>query len=109
MDSLSSKYDYAIFLGEFNLYTRDSPMKTFCDTYKSRTFAGEPACFKNPGNFTCIDLILTNKPLSFKNTNVIETGPSGFHKIWLSEHNIQRKFLKKVLDGFSTSSTELFD
>ena len=36
----------------------------------------EPTCFKNPENPTCIDLILANKPLSFKNTYVIETGLS---------------------------------
>ena len=40
-----------------------------------------PTCFKNPENPTCIDLILTNKPLRFKNTYVIETGLSDFHKI----------------------------
>ena len=32
--------------------------------------------FKNPENPTCTDLILANKPLSFKNTYVIETGLS---------------------------------
>ena len=33
----------------------------------------EPTCFKNPENPTLIDLIdLTNKPLSFKNTYMIE-------------------------------------
>ena len=34
----------------------------------------EPTYFKTPDNPTCIDLILTNKPLSFKDTYVIETG-----------------------------------
>ena len=57
IDSLSSKYD--------NL----------------RNLIKESTCFKNPENTTCIDLILTNKPLSFKNKYLIEAGLSDFHKI----------------------------
>ena len=41
----------------------------------------EPTCFKNPEHPTCIDSILTNKLLSFKNTYVTEAGLSGFHKM----------------------------
>ena len=41
----------------------------------------KPTCFKNPENPICIDLILTNEPLSFKNKYVIVTVPSDFHKI----------------------------
>ena len=81
MDSLSFIYDNFIVLGDFNSYMEDSPMKTFGENYKLRNLIKEPTCFKNPKNPTCIDLILTNKPLSFKNTYVIETGLSGFHKI----------------------------
>ena len=36
---------------------------------------------KNPENPTCIDLILTNHPLSFQNSCVLETGLSDFHKM----------------------------
>ena len=81
IDSLSSKYDNFIFLGDFNSYMEDSPMKTFAETHKLRNLMKEPTCFKNPENPTCIDLILTNKRLSFKNTYVIETGLFDFHKM----------------------------
>ena len=37
--------------------------------------------FQNPIKPTCIDLIITNKPKSFQNSMVIETGSSDFHKI----------------------------
>ena len=37
--------------------------------------------FKNPENLSCIDLTLTNNPLSFRNSGVIETGLSDFHKM----------------------------
>ena len=59
----------------------DSPMKTFGEFYKLRNLIKESICFKNPENLTCIDLILTNMPLSFKNTYVIETELSDFHKM----------------------------
>ena len=59
----------------------DSPMKTFAEIYKLWNLIKEPTCFKNPENPACIDLTLTNKPLSFKNTYVIEIGLSDFHKM----------------------------
>ena len=36
---------------------------------------------------TCIDSILTNKPHSFQNSYVIETGLSDFNRVILSETN----------------------
>ena len=81
IDSLSSKYNNFILLGDCDSCMEDSPMKAFGEIYKLRNLIKEPTCFKNPENPTCIDLILTNKPLSLKNTYVIETGLSGFHKM----------------------------
>ena len=40
-----------------------------------------PTCFKNPENPSCIDLQLTNKPLSFQTTTVIEIRLSDFHNM----------------------------
>ena len=59
----------------------DSPMKTFGEIYKLRNLIKKPTCFKNPESPKCIELILTNKPFSFKNTYVIEAGLSDFHKM----------------------------
>ena len=56
-------------------------MKIFCETYKLRNLLQERTCFIKPDNPTCIDLVLTNKPLSFKNTVVIEAGLTDFHKM----------------------------
>ena len=84
IDSLSSKYGNFILLDDFNSCMEDSPMKTFAEIYKLQNLIKEPTCFKNPENPTCIDLILTNKPLSFKNTYVIETELSDFHKMVLA-------------------------
>ena len=67
-------------LGDFKSCTEDSPMKTFRENYKLRNLIKEPTCFENPYNPTYIDLILTKKLFSFKNTYVIETGLSDFRK-----------------------------
>ena len=53
----------------------------FCETYKLRNLVKYPTCFKNPENPSCIDLLLTNKSLSFQTTTMIETGLSDFHKM----------------------------
>ena len=84
IDSLSSKYENFILLSDFTSCMEDSPMKTFADIYKLRNLIKEPTCFKNPENPACIYLILTNKLLNFKNTYVIETGLSEFHKLILA-------------------------
>ena len=53
----------------------------FCETYKLRNLVKHPTCLKNLENPSCIDLLLTNKPLSFQTTAVIEAGLSDFHKM----------------------------
>ena len=68
-------------LGDSNSCMEDFPMKTFGEIYKLRNLTKEPICFKNPENPTCIDLTLTNQPVSFKNTYVIQTVLSDFHKM----------------------------
>ena len=65
IDSLSSKYENIILLGDFSSYMDDSPMIGFGETYKLRNLVKHPTCFKNPDNPSCIDLLLTHKPLSF--------------------------------------------
>ena len=49
-------------------------MKTFGEIYKLRNLIKEPTS-------TRVNLTLTNKPRSFKNTYMIETGLSDFHKM----------------------------
>ena len=67
--------------GNFNSCMDDTPMIGFCETYKLRSLVKHPNCLKTPENPSCIDLLLTNKPISFQTTTVIETGLSDFHKM----------------------------
>ena len=41
-------------------------------------------CFKNPNKVSCIDLTITNRPKSFQNSLVIETGLFYFQKICIT-------------------------
>ena len=68
-------------MGDFNVNTSELNMNDFCNSYGSKSLIKVPTCFKNPENPSCIDLILTNNPLSFQNSGVIETGLSDFHKM----------------------------
>ena len=68
-------------IGDFNVEANNSAMSIFCDTYNLINFIKEPTCYKNPSKPSCIDLMLTNKPRSFKHSCVIETGLSDFHRM----------------------------
>ena len=57
---------------------REDVMVVICNTYNSKNSVNETTCFKNIDNPSCIDLIITNKPLYFKKTSVIETVKSDF-------------------------------
>ena len=56
-------------------------METFCESYGLKNLIKVHTCRKNSKHLSCIDLILTNSPLSFQSSGVIETGLSDFHKM----------------------------
>ena len=59
----SSAYDNYIVIGDFNIQADSKKMSSFCDAFELTSLIKEPTCYKNPDNPSCIDLILTNKPL----------------------------------------------
>ena len=56
-------------------------MFEFMSLYSLRNLVKQKTCFKNPKNPSCVDVILTNSPRSFRNSNVFEAGLSDFHKL----------------------------
>ena len=68
-------------IGDFNVEANNSAMSVFSDTYNLKNLIKEPTCYKNPNKPSCIDLMLTNKPRSFKHSCVIKTGLSDFHRM----------------------------
>ena len=93
IDSLSSRYENFLLIGDFNAEVSDMFMKDFCNIYSFKNLIKEPTCFKNPTNPKCIDFMLTNRHRSFLNSCVIETGLPDFHKMTVT---VLRSFLKKA-------------
>ena len=91
-DLFSSKYDNFILLGDFNSEPCEQPMRDFCHVYNCQNIIKDKTCFKNPHNPSCVDLFITNRPKSFQNSTVIETGLSDFHKMSLT---VMKVFYKK--------------
>ena len=81
IDEYLINYDNIILLGDFNIQPTELEMINFCSIYNLKNLVNEFTCFKNQENPSCVDLILTNKPRSFQNTRIIETGLSDFHKM----------------------------
>ena len=72
---------------------KEQQINAFCDNYDLKNLIRQPTCYKSPSNPTCIDLILTNAPLKFQSSCVLETGLSDFH---LMTVKVMRKFFKKL-------------
>ena len=81
MDKLNSTYDNLVLLGDFNAEPEEESISEFLNLYNLKNLVKQSTCFKNPNKPTCIDLILTNCPRSFQNTDTFETGLSDFHKL----------------------------
>ena len=107
LDLLLSKYDNYLLIGGFNAKPNEPAVFDFYGIYSTENIIKEKTCFKNPECPTCIDLILTKKPMSFQNSNVIEKGLSDFHercitvmKMYYCKLNsavVTYKKLKKIL------------
>ena len=77
MDLYSSTYEKIFFLGDFNASVEHSALKDFCNLYSLTRLINRSTCWKNPSK----NMILTNRPKHFQNSNEIETGLSDFHKM----------------------------
>ena len=92
LDLHSSNYENFILLGDFNSEMTDSNLNDFCNLYLLKNLIKKPTCFKNSENPKTIDLILTNRPRSFCNSDTLETGLSDFHKLTVT---VLKMFFKK--------------
>ena len=79
IDHFSSIYDNQIILGDFNMESSESILKTFMQSHNLLNLIKSNTCFKERG--TCIDLILTNRKFCFKNSSTFETGLSDHHRL----------------------------
>ena len=79
-------------MGDFNVEPNYATEKNFCQIYGCKNIVKKKACFKFPIKPTCIDLIIANRPKSFQESEVIETGLPDFHKMSLT---VMRVFYNK--------------
>ena len=68
-------------MGDFSVCVEEISMSGFRDTFGLKRLIKDATCYKNPENPSSIDLVLINNPFSFKNSCVIETGSSDFHRM----------------------------
>ena len=86
LDNYIGNYDNILFLGEFDSEFSEPCLNDFCDISNLKNLVKESTCYKSPGNPSCIDLFLTNRPKTFQCTTVIETGH--FNKLVISFKNL---------------------
>ena len=55
-------------MGDFSAEISELNLVSFCTIYNFKRLINKPICHKNPGNPSCIDLILTNCPNYFQNS-----------------------------------------
>ena len=97
IDEYSKKYQNFLFLGDFNATANEKCMEEFFNL-NGLTSLIKKSSFKNPDKPTCIDLILTNQPNCFQQSNVFKTGLSDFHLLTVTEfkmgfQNLQSKIV----------------
>ena len=90
LDYYIGKYDNIFLMGDFNSELTETEMAEFCETYNLTNLIKEPTCFKNPLNPSSIDLLLSRL---FKNSQMIETGLSDYHKMTVT---VMKSVFKKL-------------
>ena len=85
-------------MGDFNVPMSDQAMEDFCSLNNLESLIKKPTCYKNHENPTCIDLLFTNRPGYFQQSNVFETGIFDFHLLIATQLKMgfQRKLPKII-------------
>ena len=73
-----------LLIEDFNATMLEKQISDFCLLYDLNNLITEPTCYKNPLNPTSIDVILTNRENSFKDSLAVETGLSDHHKMMVT-------------------------
>ena len=109
LDFYSQDNDNKVILGDFNLEPSNPSIASFMNNQNLFNLVKSNTCFKGKGS--CIDLILTNRKYSFKNTCSVETGLSDPHHLIYSVMKTTFKFeeaKKLIYRDYSNFSTECF-
>ena len=80
----SSNYANFLLPGDFNAEMADPSLKEFCNLYSLKNLIKKPTYFKYPDNSKVIDLLLTNRPRNFCNSDTY------FHNFDCSKNIFQK-------------------
>ena len=75
---MSSRYENFLLFGDFNAEPATTTVFNFSETYNFTSIIKDKTYFKNPSIPTCIDLMITNWPRSFKHSMVVKTVKQGY-------------------------------
>ena len=70
-----------MFVGNFNAEDSETCLSNFLFEINAKNIVNNYTFYKSVENPSCIDLVITNNPLSFQNTITITTDPFDFHKM----------------------------
>ena len=62
----------------------EQSMEDFCLICNCKNIIKHKTLYKNPENSKCMDLIITNTPKKFRNSQAIETGTPDFQNMYLT-------------------------
>ena len=89
VDMATRKYENIVIMGDINIVTDNdkaaglNKMSEFCDIFDLENLIRGNTCV-TVGHASSIDVILSNKKRSFKNSGTVATGVSDFHKMVLT-------------------------
>ena len=81
LDLYNQHYEKCLLTGDFNSEDTEPRLSELFYEYDLKNIVEDKTCFKNPNNPSCIDLFITNKPMSFQNTSIMSTGLPDCHKM----------------------------
>ena len=68
VDAYCNKSENITIIGNFTVDVKEVSLHLLCNQYKLKSLNKDPTCYKNIGNSSCIDLLLTNSAKSFEST-----------------------------------------
>ena len=81
LDIYAKDYQRFLLAGDFNMEEHEPIFNSFLYQQNSKNLVKDNTCYKSVVNPSCIDLFITNSPMSFHNTTVFNVGCSDFHKM----------------------------
>ena len=92
LDFYATDYQKFLLTGDFNTEEYEPILSSFLSEQNANNLVKNKTCFKNVNNPSCIDLFITNSPMSFQNTTILNVGCSDFHKMVVTV--MKTKFVK---------------